>query len=335
MGYTRRQFARLVGLAMASGLLACTGCRSVVETASSGYIETSFFCFDTLCTISGSMERRALDAACERCRWFDGIFSIGVNTSDVARINAAQGSSVQVEPETADLIAKSLGYSRESGGLFDITIGAVSMLWDFKEGVVPEPDSITAALPHVDYRNIEVDGTAVRVNDPEARIDLGGIAKGYIADDIVSFLQQRGVTSACVNLGGNVKVLGEKADGSPWRIGVQAPEAESDEVVATKDSTGGSLVTSGLYERCFERDGKRYWHILDPRTGYPAESEIVSASIYATASIDGEGYTKPLFMMGIDEALAFLRERPRLQGLLIGVDGSIAMTPGSDFTVLQ
>lgn len=297
------------------------------------FTQTTFFCLDTLCAVGGCMEERLLDEAVERCRFFEQKLSAHLEDSDVGRVNAAGGASVQVEPETARLVRKALDYSRESGGLFDITIGAVSLLWDFKAGVVAPDADIQRALAHVDYNLVEVGEDTLRLADPEARIDLGGIAKGFIADEIIAGFEEAGIASAFVNLGGNVKVLGAKEDGSPWKVGVRSPEAGSDSVVAVVESTGGSLVTSGLYERRFEKAGRSYWHILDPRTGYPVESGIVSASIYSQDSIDGDGFTKPLFMMGEAAALAFLEERG-LDGLLIRADGSTVRTPAAPFTLV-
>ena len=181
---------------------------------------------------------------------------------------------------------------------------------------------------------IDYNGTTVTLADPDARLDLGGIAKGYVSDVLLDELAVAGVTSAYVNLGGNVKVLGAKPDGSPWKIGVRDPNAPEDErSIARVALTDGSVVTSGLYERQFEQGGRRYWHILDPRTGYPVKSDLVSATIVREHSIDGDGYTKPLFMWGSDEALAFLEDRG-LECLLVDSKGGIQQTTGSSFELL-
>ena len=182
---------------------------------------------------------------------------------------------------------------------------------------------------------MQVEGTDVRLKDPAARIDLGGIAKGYIADAIVDLLRERGVTSASVNLGGNVAVLGAKANGEPWNVGVRDPASEVESAcVAKVRATSGSVVTSGLYERQFEADGRRYWHILDPRTGYPVETDLVSATIVSERSIDGDGCTKPLFRMGWDEALVWADSREDLQVLLVDREGRVSMCPDGAFELL-
>lgn len=330
MDITRRSFL-CAGITLPLFLVSCAR-----KTETAEEIQTSFFCFDTVCAIGGVMERELLEAAEERCHEFEELFSRTLPDSDVGRINAANGERVEVDPRTADLIEKALTYCAASDGLFDITIGAVSSLWDFHEGVVPKPDQIADALPHVGYECVRVSGTTVQLDDPAARIDLGGIAKGYVSDVILDELAARGVQSAYVNLGGNVKVLGSKPDGSPWRVGIRDPRLDADEgqSVARVKLEDGSVVTSGLYERQFELDGRRYWHILDPRTGYPVQSDIASATIVSERSIDGDGYTKPLFMMDVDAALAWAAEHQDLKVLLINEAGEFYMRPEGSFELL-
>lgn len=325
---TRRQLLRLAAGVMLASLMGCA-------QTSESQLSATVFNFDTVCTIGGSMTQEVLDEACALCGTFEQLFSRTIATSDVGRINAAAGEAVEVDPRTADVIRRSLAYSEESDGLFDITIGSVSELWDFTEGIVPGEQAVADALKHVGWQNVHVEGATVRLVDPLARIDLGGIAKGYIADAVVDLLRERGITSASVNLGGNVVVLGTKLDGSPWGVGVRDPDDPSGaNVIARVGVTDGSVVTSGLYERSFERHGRRYWHILDPRTGYPVETDVVSASIYSERSIDGDGCTKPLFMWGVSESLHRLEQKPQLQALLVTRDGAICTTPASDFEIL-
>lgn len=333
MQMSRRMFVQ----ALAAAPLALAGCagHSGGDASSGEQLQKSFFCFDTACAVGGVMDQELLNACVARCEGFEQTLSRTIETSDIGRINTAAGAPVEVEPETAELISKALGYCQASDGLFDITIGAVSELWDFHEGVVPEPEAIDAALPHVGYQNVQVAGTTVTLRDPEARLDLGGIAKGYVSDVLLDELAAEGVESAYVNLGGNVKVLGTKPDGSAWRIGVRDPnDPEGESPIARVSLEGGSVVTSGLYERQFEQDGRRYWHILDPRTGYPVESDIVSATIVSERSIDGDGFTKPLFMMGADEARAWAASHNELQVLLVDARGDMTMWPEGSFELL-
>ena len=300
-------------------------------------IQLSFTCFDTMCVVGGVMPDEVLREAVLCCTDFEPLFSRTLEPSDVSIINDAAGAPVEVAPETAELITKALDYCKASDGLFDITIGAVTSLWDFHEGIVPDKGQIEEALPHVDYRQVHVDGNIVTLDDPCGMLDLGGIVKGYVADKVIGLLAERGVESAYVNLGGNVKVLGTKADGSAWQIGVRDPTADAGDArsVARISLEGGSVVTSGLYERQFERDGKRYWHILDPRTGYPVESDLVSVTIVSAESIDGDGYTKPPFMWGKQKTLEWAKQHEDLRILLIEQDGTMRMYPEGSFDPLD
>lgn len=288
----------------------------------------TFFAFDTAVMLKACCSQDTMDQAEELCAYFESLFSRTVDSSDVARVNAAGGAPVQVASETADLVKKALAYCEESGGLFDITIGAVSSLWDFKAGIVPDADELAEAVKHVDYRAVTVEGSTVALADPQAKLDLGGIAKGYIADALCSHFERAGCDCGFVNLGGNVKTIGCKPDGSPWKVGVQDPNDAQGSIIASLDAAGTSIVTSGLYERQFELDGERYWHILDPRTGWPVRSDVLSATIVSSASIDGDGYTKPLFMMGADEALAWINAKDGIEGLVVNSAGASLLSTG-------
>lgn len=293
------------------------------------------FLFDTVITLTVYGSQEVLDAAMDRCRYFERIFSRTVEGSDVWRINEAEGDPVAVAPETADVIARSLAYSEVSDGLFDITIGAVSTLWDFREGVRPAESAIAEAITHIDYRGIRVGGTTVQLADAAAKVDLGGIAKGYIADDLRRLLIDQGVESACLNLGGNVAVLGSKPDGSPWSVGVQDPNGAAQDVIAAVPCRDGSVVTSGLYERQFVEGDTTYYHILDPRTGYPVETDVVSSSLLTSSSLDGDAYATILFLLGRQEALDVLNADGRFEGLIVDDEGGIALSEGASFELLE
>lgn len=342
---SRRGFLALAGLATLAGAGALAGCGHVEPTASAPASsagastadspeERTLFVFDTVVTLSCYCTPEVMDEAVARCNRFEELFSRTREGSDVWNVNHAAGNPVEVAPETADVIEKALGYCERSGGLFDITIGAVTSLWDFQAGVKPDDDAIAEALPHVDYRSVHVDGTTVQLDDPAAAIDLGGIAKGYIADDLAALFREGGCESGIINLGGNAYVIGSKPGGSPWNVGVQDPNGAEQTVIAKVAGSDLSVVTSGLYEREFTQDGVTYYHILDPATGYPVTTDLVSSSVASASSLDGDAYATWMFLLGRDGALDLLESTPGLEGLVVDASGDVAMTSGAEFELL-
>lgn len=295
----------------------------------------TLFLFDTVIQISALCAPELMDRISERCRFFEERFSRTKEGSDIWNINQAHGAPVEVSEETARCIEASLAYSEASGGLFDISIGAVSSLWDFVEGIKPDDDAIKEAVKHVDYRTISVDGTTVTLTDPDAMLDLGGIAKGFITDDLVSMLREAGCKSAMLSLGGNVYVLGESFRSDDWNVGVQDPNGTANDVIASIPARDKSLVTSGLYERSFTIDDVLYYHILDPRTGYPAKTDLASASIVSDSSTDGDAYSTTLFLTGHDKAMDLLNSDERFSGLLVDMNDTATASNGSKFTLLS
>jgi len=271
------------------------------------------------------------------CARYEQLFSRTLPESDLSRINTAGGRPVRVEPELAAFIATALRYCEASGGLYDITMGAVTRLWDFHEGVIPTAETVEAGLAHVGWKGVHVAGDTVTLDDPEAFIDLGGIAKGYIADRILELVAAEGITCACANLGGNVAVMGGKPDGTPWGVGLRSPlpsdGQQHETAFAAIQVRDGSVVTSGIYERAFEHDGLLYHHILDPRTGNPAQTDLLGATIVADTSLDADGYTTALIIMGLEKALGFVEELGGLEAIFVTTEGSVIATPGIGTTI--
>lgn len=290
--------------------------------------------FDTLVRIKADCDRRLIDACLSRCAFFHDTLSRFDDASDVSRINAARGREVSVHPTTADVIARALAHARLSGGLFDITLGTVLGLWDFGKGRLPRRASIERALRHVGWGHVHILGTQVWLDDPLTGIDLGGIAKGFVADDLADGLRSAGCRHAVLNLGGNVLCLGARPDGGLWRAGVARPGEPFGRPVALCWLRDQSLVTSSVCERAFFLDGRRYGHILDPRTGYPVRTDIASVTLRTRRSVDGEGLSKRPFFLGMREALAYLDALEGVDALLVGLDGSVAQTSGGAYEVL-
>lgn len=316
----------------------------------------------------------ALVAARDRCLFFERAFSRTRDDSDIARAHAASPNAVPVSPQTARLVRQALGYCERSRGKFDITMGTVTSLWNFHTGEVPSRLALARALPHVDYRHIVLDeeplgkdspvqgsldddalnaGTSrapssntpsskssqptLAITDPQTILDLGGVAKGYIADDLTDLFIAHGVGRFVINLGGNVVVRGGRpadasarppvAAGSPWRIGIINPldPAHNRAIV---DMADGSVVTSGIHERRFTKGGVTYHHILDPATGMPAKTDLTSATIIAPRSMDCDGYSTTALMLGARDAIDFVESLPGIEAVLIDEADEVWWTSG-------
>ena len=346
---TRRGFCAL-SLVAAASLFGCVQGESpqagsssaagedatAADSAAGSQVQSrTIFVFDTVVQLSALCSPELMQKLVDRCNYFEGKLSRTVEGSDVWNINHAAGAPVEVAPETAEVISAALGYAEASDGLFDITIGAVSSLWDFTEGVKPSDEEIAAALPHIGWKNVSVDGCTVTLADPLAALDLGGIAKGYITDDLVRMLSEGGCSQASLSLGGNVYVLGKSFDGDEWNVGVQDPNGSANDVIASIAAEDASLVTSGLYERSFTQDGVLYYHILDPKTGYPVKTDLASASIKSARSIDGDAYSTILFLMGHDRALDLVNADDRFEAVLVDDDDVATMSSGSAFQLVK
>ena len=292
----------------------------------------SFCAFDTVCMVSADVDDAALSQVEALCARYELLLSRFSPQSRLFALNAAAGTWVDVGEELAGVLRAACGYCERTGGLFDITMGSVCRLWDFKRGVVPDAAAVSHALAHVGWHNVQVDGCRARLADAAATVDLGGIAKGYIADRVIDLLKHSGATSGVVNLGGNVACLGSKPDDSPWNVGLRAPvpsggtlQAASFSGVSVRDM---SVVTSGVYERAFVRNGRVLHHILDPRTGMPAATDVLSASVISRISLDGDGYTTALVIMGSEGALAFAEATPGIEAVILTANGHLLRTSG-------
>ena len=290
---------------------------------------------DTLCkiTIYDSQDQAVLDEALDLCEEYESLLSISLESSDVWRINHAGGAPVIVAPQTADIIRAGLKYGELSEGMFDITIGRLSTLWDFTgQSGVPAQADIALARETVDYRQVTIDGNSVQLADPETWIDLGGIAKGYIADSAAGFLKEKGITSAVIDLGGNIVVLGRKPDGEQWRVGVTRPFNDRNDLIGVVETYEASVVSSGIYERQFEENGVLYHHILDPNTGLPAVSDVVNATVLSESSMDGDALSTMLVLLGSEKVESMFADIPELIGaVLLLKDGELLSFGVIDF----
>ena len=257
-------------------------------------------------------------------------------------MNAAKGEWVEVSDYTAELVKAGIEYSKLSDGDFDITVGGVTDLWDFhaepEDARLPDADALAEAVKHVDYRNVEVDGNRIRLKDPDARIDLGGIAKGYVGDRMTEVLVNDGVTSGIINLGGNVICIGGKyTDGSSedggFMIGVEAPFSDRAEIVGKVEAKDMTLVTSGVYERKIEVDGKLYHHILSTETGWSVDTDLYSVTLVGSTgkSADLDALSTICLIKGSEDAKALIEDTDGVEAVFVLSDGSIDQTSGMEF----
>lgn len=321
-----------------SAILCClSGCGSPKET----YTKTDF-CFDTAVSVTiydsannADNANALLDETITLCHTYDNMFSRTIEGSDIYRINHAGGEWTTVSDETIQLIQSALEYCEMTNGQIDITIAPVKDLWDFSGNPAarpPKSKALKKILPLVDYHLVEIEGNKVRLDHPDAAIDLGFIAKGYIADQIRAFLLESDVKSALINLGGNIAVIGEKPDGNDFTIGIQEPFASAGSYITTVscsesgNNTYSSVVTSGTYERCFEYNEKLYHHILDSSTGRPVNTDLTSVTILTDSSLHADALSTTCLLLGLDKGVSYIKALDDVEAIFISKDGDIVDT---------
>lgn len=271
------------------------------------YTKTGFY-LDTIISITLYNPKSAslIDECFALIKHYENLFSKTIPTSDIARINQSAHANVKVDPETILLLEKAIYYAELSNGLVDPTVGSIVNLWDFKSnnGQIPDIDSLTLATTHVNYKNVVIDRTSqtVALKNPETQIDLGFIAKGYIADKLKEFLSENNVVNAIINLGGDISVIGSKPDKTPYNIGVQEPFAPSGQTSFVIPVTDRAIATTGCYERFFYQNDTLYHHILDPRTGFPIDNDLLSVTVIALKAADADALSTLCYILGIEEA---------------------------------
>jgi thiamine biosynthesis lipoprotein len=251
-----------------------------------------------------------------------------VATSEVALINQQAGEWVKVSSTTLELVQLGVEIGDISQGAFDITIGALLDLWGFGSGLyyVPTEEELAQALATVDYRRVEVNPTTSEVRIPQGVIlDLGGIAKGFVVDGGISLLRKAKVQRSIINAGGDISVIGKRPDGQPWRVGVQNPDSPSD-IRWILPLDNNSVVTSGDYQRFFSKDGQRYHHILDPKTGYPARG-LRSVTIIGENGAISDALSTAVFVLGWDEGRALVESLDNVEAIIVS-DTDVWMSPG-------
>lgn len=310
-----KQFNKLILFCIAMVFL--SGCSMTTNEP----LSKTGFHFDTVITITlyDSKDKELLNTCFDFCKDFENMVSRTIPSSDISRINTAAGSSVEVSNTTIELLKKGIEFGELTDSAFDITIAPLMELWDIKNnpGNIPSETDITEALSHVNYKNIVIEENTVTLTDSLAAIDLGGIAKGYMADKLKEYLLSEGVTSAIINLGGNILTIGEKPDGTSFNIGIQKPFDKQNATMTSVSVKDSSVVTSGSYERYFQVDDTIYHHILDTDTGYPCDNGLLSITILSEESVDGDALSTACFVLGLEEGKKLIESLENIDAIFV------------------
>ena len=337
-------------------MLLFTGCGNITDadTSTTGNqpISISSIKLNTAVqiTIYDSQDKALLDDCLALCDRYELIFSRTNENSELYKLNHRKDTSDKdpnadeqtipypisgtadtwhISEDLAALLSEGLDITRESDGAFDIAIAPLTSLWDFtaEDPKAPDDAAIQKALPLCSSDGVTIDGQDIPLPSDDIQFDVGAIAKGYIADRMKDLLVKKGVKSAIINLGGNVLCIGSKPDGTPFKIGIQKPFADRNETEAVMDITGKSVVSSGIYERCFKQNGKLYHHILNPKTGYPYDNSLISVTIISDQSVDGDALSTTCFALGLEDGLKFA-EKKGVQAVFITEDYELHYTDG-------
>lgn len=303
---------RLTAFLLALAVIVLSGCANKTDSKTAIY-------FDTVVSLSakGGIPSNAF-ALCER---YDKLISVTNQDSQIYKLN--QEGKLSVDDDVAELIQLAMKYSKLSNGKFDITVHPVKQLWDFKNEKIPTKSQINEAKKKVGYKNVKVSGNEITLLGG-AQIDLGAIAKGYIADRLAELYISEN-KSGVINLGGNIML--PKTRKKPYKIGITDPK-DTKKTAAVVEVTGGAVVTSGTYQRSFSKDGKLYHHILDTDTGYPVETGIASVTILAESATTADALSTTVICMGKTEGLTLINGMDNTEAVIITDSGEILLSDG-------
>lgn len=310
--------------AMLSALLFLTGCSA---ESSPEPVQGTFFAMDTVMDFTIYGESGLIDQSESLIASLESLVSVTDADSELYAIN--QTGSGTLTGKASSLMEQALEICRRTDGALDLSIYPIVRAWGFTTGSyqVPDEAEIQALLPLVDYRKIQYDAATGTVTLPEGmEIDLGSVAKGYAGQLAAQMLREHGVQSALLNLGGNVQTVGAKPDGSPWQIGIKDPQGEDAMMVLSVEDQ--AVVTSGGYERYFEQDGQTYWHIMDPSTGHPADSGLISVTIVGDEGVVCDGLSTALFVMGLEKAADLWAQSGDFEAVFVTASGEVYITEG-------
>ncbi len=304
---------KVVFLLFALSLVIC-GCSPNTQNSATRFM------MDTVITISANVDNRVLNEAFQICSQYEKRLSAHIEDSEISRLSKGENC---ISPDIAGLISRALYYSKITDGRFDITVLPLCRIWDFNNKTVPSDDAIELAKKSVDYKKVSVSDNIVSAGGAE--IDLGAVAKGFVADRIREYLESCGVEDAVINLGGNLVLMG-----TDYKVvGIKKPFSQENAAYLKVKNT--SVVTSGIYERYFEVDGKIYHHIIDALTGRPSESDLASVTVICESSQEADALSTVCLLLGLSEAKQLIDRTDGAQALFITRDGRIETSSGIYF----
>lgn len=313
-------------------LLMLAGCAGPVSTAEEyNPCRTEVMAMDTVMTLTvyhqpAEEGMEILQKAIARIEELESLLSVTKEDSEIYRVNRSDGAGVPLSGLTRELLEDTLALCKETGGALDVTVYPAVRAWGFTTGDyrVPEEAELSVLTDRIDYTRVSLEDSCLTLPDG-MELDLGAVAKGYAGDRLMALFREEGISSAIVELGGNVQTLGRKPDGSLWRVALQAPEGGYAGVLEIAEK---AVVTSGGYQRYFEQDGETYIHIIDPSSGRPVQNGLASVTIVADSGLQGDGLSTALFVMGREKAEAYWRAHPDFECILLCEDGTAVITEG-------
>lgn len=320
----------IILIIMIIGIVSCTiGCSNKEPITRDTYMMGTIIQLK----VYGKNAKKAIDEAIVKINEIENKMSVNIAASDINKINENAGiKETKVSEETFSVVKKAVEYSELTEGAFDPTIEPIVKLWGIgtERARVPANQEISKAVGLINYKDINLDNEnlSIKINKKNQAIDLGGIAKGYAADEINKIFTQNNIKHAFVSLGGNVFVKGNKTDGQKWNVGIQDPFKERNEYIGIVSVANKSIVTSGNYERYFIKDGIRYHHIFDPSTGYPSENGVVSVTIISDKSIDGDALSTSMYILGVEKGKKIIEKLDGIDAIFVTEDKNIYVTSG-------
>lgn len=307
-----------------------TACAPQLSEEPGEAVQTDFFAMDTYMTFTayGNGAEEALTRAEEEIRKLESEWSVTDEDSEIYEVNHSGGTPVTLSDDTAEIIRFALEMAEKTDGALEPTIYPVLTAWGFTtdENRVPAREELRELLGRTGYEKVELDGNQIYL--PQGmELDLGAVGKGYAGDIAAELLKQAGITSALLNIGGNIQAVGSRPDGTDFRIGIRNPFGEGE--IGVLSVSDRAVVTSGNYERYFiGEDGKQYGHIIDPATGYPADNGLVSVTIITGEGKEGDALSTAMFVKGLKEAQEYWRTYQDFDMIAVTEDGQVYLTPG-------